>query len=130
MSVSVYCILATVTYKTQMRNYIDIMALQCKGCGEKTMLNAKNSPNMIAYSFFHDRKDCTVANPEIVFSVFSVTTDSNLFLSTSSSLPTSFLLFLYLGGRTLLALQSLLLSFQENSLHNYEKTNLPTHIAS
>jgi len=27
-SVSVYCILAIVTYKTQMRNYTDIMALQ------------------------------------------------------------------------------------------------------
>jgi len=27
-SVSVYCIIATVTYKTQMRNYTDIMALQ------------------------------------------------------------------------------------------------------
>jgi len=27
-SVSVYCILATVTYKTQMRKYTDIMALQ------------------------------------------------------------------------------------------------------
>jgi len=27
-SVSAYCILATVTYKTQMRNYTDIMASQ------------------------------------------------------------------------------------------------------
>jgi len=40
-SVSVYCILATVTYKTQMRNYADIMALQCKDCGDKTTLKCK-----------------------------------------------------------------------------------------
>jgi len=33
-----YCILTTVTYKTQMRNYTDIMALQCKYWGEKKTL--------------------------------------------------------------------------------------------
>jgi len=40
-SVSVYCILVTVTYKTQMRNYADMMALQCKDCGGKTTLKCK-----------------------------------------------------------------------------------------
>jgi len=43
-SVSVYCcilILATVTYKAQVRNYTDIMALQCKDCGDKTALKCK-----------------------------------------------------------------------------------------
>ena len=70
MSVSVYCILATVTYKTQMRNYANIMALQCKDCGEETTLKCKEYPKRDSTLFFHDRKDCTVANPEIVFSVF------------------------------------------------------------
>jgi len=40
-SVRVYCILAAVTYKKQMINYTDIMALQCKDCGDKTMLKCK-----------------------------------------------------------------------------------------
>ena len=68
------------------------------------------------------------------FRCFSgVATASNPFLSTSNSLPICwyssipgiFSIFLYLG-RTLLALQSLLLRFQENSLHNYEE-NEPSH---
>jgi len=40
-AVGVYCILATVTYMTQMRNYTDIMALQCKDCGDITTLKCK-----------------------------------------------------------------------------------------
>jgi len=40
-SVSVYCILATVTYKTQMRKYTDIMALQCKDCGDRKALKCQ-----------------------------------------------------------------------------------------
>jgi len=74
---------------------------------------------------------------KLSFLCFSgVATASNLFLSTSNSLPTcwycipaflvSFPLFLYLGGKILLALQSLLLSFQEHSLHDYEE-NEPLH---
>jgi len=35
ISVSICCMLATVTYKTQMTNYTDIMALQCNDCDEK-----------------------------------------------------------------------------------------------
>jgi len=31
---NVYCILTTVTYKTQMRNYTDIMTLQSIQCGD------------------------------------------------------------------------------------------------
>jgi len=52
-SVSVCCILATVTYKTQMRNYTDIMA---KIVVTKQCQSAKNNPNMIAYSFFMTEK--------------------------------------------------------------------------
>jgi len=37
-SVSVYSILATVTYKTQMRKYTDIMTLQCKDCVDRKAL--------------------------------------------------------------------------------------------
>jgi len=73
-----------------------------------------------------------VANPEIAFSVFfgSSYSQQPLFFSTSNSLPTCWHssipgifspLFSYLGGRTLLALQSVVLSFQKNSLHDYEK---------
>jgi len=40
-SVGVCCILATVTDKTQMRNYTDIMSLLCKDGGEKTTLKCK-----------------------------------------------------------------------------------------
>ena len=69
-SVRAYCILATVTYKTQMRNYTDIMALQCKDRGDETTLKCKEQPKHDNILFFHDRKDCMVANPEIVFSVF------------------------------------------------------------
>jgi len=80
-----------------------------------------------------------VANPEIAFSVFfgSSYCQQPLFLSTTNSLPAhhvgipaslvSFLLFLYLGGRILLALPSLLLSFQKNSLHDHEE-NEPSHL--
>ena len=69
-SVSVYCILASVTYKTQMINYTDMIALQCKDYGDKTTLKCKELPKHDSILFFHDRKDCTVANPEIVLSVF------------------------------------------------------------
>jgi len=40
-SVSVYCILATVTYKTRMRKYTDIMALQYKLCGDRKVLKCQ-----------------------------------------------------------------------------------------
>jgi len=40
-SVSVYCILANVTYKTQMRKYTDIMALQLKDCVDKKALRCQ-----------------------------------------------------------------------------------------
>jgi len=40
-SLSVYCILVTVTYKTQIRNYTDIMALKWKDCGDKRTLKYK-----------------------------------------------------------------------------------------
>jgi len=40
-SVSVYCMLATVTYKTQMRKYTDITALQCKDCGDSKALKCQ-----------------------------------------------------------------------------------------
>jgi len=40
-SVSAYCVLATVTYRTQMRNYTDIMALQCKDCGDRKVLKCQ-----------------------------------------------------------------------------------------
>ena len=40
-SVSVYCILAAVTYKTQMRNYTDIMAFNAKTVVKKTTLKCK-----------------------------------------------------------------------------------------
>ena len=69
-SVSVYCILATVTYKTQMRNYTHIMALRCKECGDATTLKCNEWPKHDSMLVFHERKDCTVVNPEIVFSEF------------------------------------------------------------
>jgi len=68
-SVGVYCILATVTYKSQKRKYTDIMALQCKDCGDKTTLKCKELPKHDSILFFHDRKDCTVANPGNAISV-------------------------------------------------------------
>jgi len=37
-SVSVYCIPATVTHKTQMRKYTDTMTLQCKDCVDRKAL--------------------------------------------------------------------------------------------
>jgi len=40
-SVIVYCILATVTHKTQMRNHTDIMTLQCIDCGDNKTLKCK-----------------------------------------------------------------------------------------
>jgi len=40
-SVSVYSILTTVTYKMQMRKYTDIMALQCKDCGDRKVLKCQ-----------------------------------------------------------------------------------------
>jgi len=40
-SVNVYCKLATVTYKTQMRNYTDIITLQCIDCGDSNTFKCK-----------------------------------------------------------------------------------------
>jgi len=77
-----------------------------------------------------------VANPEIAFSVFfrSSYYQQPLFLSTSNSLPLCWYssipgifspLFLYLGGRTLLALPSCFY-VSRKSLHDYEE-NVPSH---
>jgi len=41
ISVSAYCMFATVTYKTQMRKYTDIMALQYKDCGDRKALKCQ-----------------------------------------------------------------------------------------
>ena len=123
------------TYKTQMRNYTDIMALQCKDCGEKTTLKCKELPKYDSIPFFHDRKYCTVANPEMSFLCFSgVATATNLFLSTSNSLPTCwyssipgvFSIVFLSWRKDFPCCQSLLLGFQENILHDYEK-NEPSH---
>jgi len=78
-SVSVYCILATVTCKTQMRNYTDIMALQCKEVVKKQGQNVKKSPNMISYSFFMTKKIARLLIQKLSFLCFSgVATASNL----------------------------------------------------
>jgi len=47
---------ATVTYKTQMGSYTGIVTCNVKIVVTKKRQNAKNSPNMIAYSFFDTRK--------------------------------------------------------------------------
>ena len=116
-SVSAYCGLATVTYRTQMRNYTDIMALQCKDCGDRKVLKCQEQPKYDSVLFFHDRKKCMVANPDIAFSVFfgSSYCQQPLFFTTSNSLPSCWYssvagifssLFLYLRGRTLFVIPS------------------------
>ena len=98
----------------------------------KTRENAKNSPNMIAYSFFMTEKMARLLILKLRFLCFSgVATASNLsfqapaivchHVGTPASLVIFSPLFLYLGGRTLLALQSLLLGFQEHISHEYEE---------
>jgi len=88
-SVSVYCILATVTYRTQMRNYTDTMALQYKDCGEKTTLKCKEYPKHNSILFFMREKIARLLIQKLSFLCFSgVATASNLFLSTRHSLPT------------------------------------------
>jgi len=39
-----------------MKNYTDIMVLQCKGCGDETTLKCKEKPKHDSILFFHDRK--------------------------------------------------------------------------
>jgi len=56
---------------------------------KKQRSNAKNCPNMIAYSFFMTEKIVRLLIQKLSFLCFSgVATASNLFLSTSNSLPT------------------------------------------
>jgi len=40
-SVSAYCVHVTMTYKTQIRKYTDIMALQCKDCADRNVLKCQ-----------------------------------------------------------------------------------------
>jgi len=56
ISVRGYCKLTTVTYKTQMIKYTNIMALQCKDCDERKALKCQESPKHDSILFFHDRK--------------------------------------------------------------------------
>jgi len=56
IAVSVYCIFATVTYKTQMRKYTDIMALQCKDCGDRKALKCQEFPKHGSIPFFNEIK--------------------------------------------------------------------------
>jgi len=114
-SVSVYCIFATVTYKTQMRKYTDITDLQCKDCGDRKALKCQEllKHDSIAYSFFMRENNTWLLILTLSFLCFSgVATVSNLFFTTSNSLPSCWYssclgifspLCLYLGGRTLLA---------------------------
>jgi len=55
-SVSVYCILATVTNKTEMKKYTNTMALQCEDCDERKALKCLELPKHDSILFFHDRK--------------------------------------------------------------------------
>ena len=64
-----YCILATVTHKVHVKNYTNILALQCKNSGDRKALKFKEEPKHDSILFFHDKKYCALANPEIAFYV-------------------------------------------------------------
>jgi len=83
-SVSVYCIFATVTYKTQMRKYTDITDLQCKDCGDRKALKCQEllKHDSIAYSFFMRENNTWLLILTLSFLCFSgVATVSNLSFS-------------------------------------------------
>ena len=49
--------------------YKNIMALQCKDCGDKKALKCKEKPKHDSKLLFNDKKYCTLSNPETPFLV-------------------------------------------------------------
>ena len=62
-----------------MKNHTNIRAFQCKDYGNKKTLKCKEDPKHDSMLFFHAKKYCTLANPELAFLYFlGLATASNL----------------------------------------------------
>ena len=101
-SVSVYCLLATVTNKTQMRKCTDIMALQCKDCGDRKALKCQEFPKYYSILFFQRESNAWLLILKLPFLYFSgEATASNLSFSAPAivchlvGIPVSLVSFLY-----------------------------------